>query len=325
MELLLSKKDFKSYSLEIKKCKEQAGEKASECAEKVALKYIRKVPGMKDRVYPWINYDWEYDTYVDNNYNKSKTGASPDGTISALFKDSLAFEKLLKGFVLESNPNGSSKAGVSDIPKCNGDKGCELINSIRKSYDQQKKPYNDPFFNKTLDGEMSSSYYIQTGTCPRPSMDKKTCIKKGYQWVENPLYKATPSFLRPPSFISGSCYKPKYSYIKNKSGLHLHVPKTTIKGPDKGIDIMNKNMDKLKGAIPSLMDDIISLSPNNIYDAMNKKETPYISNMECIEPFNIELKTYSWTNNEYLLFYILILIFTFIIIILLVPKFCQPF
>jgi hypothetical protein len=314
MELLLNKQQYQNYLKQLKQCRDKGGEKGAECAERTTLQYLRQVPGMKDRVYPWLNYDWEYDIYTDNQYNKNKTGATSAGTFSALFKNPIAFKKLINGFLFDANPNKKSKAGVSDIPKCYGDKGCQMLNQIRKTYTNQSIPYPDPFFEKKLDGEMSSSYYIQTGTCPRLTLNKNECLNKGYQWKENPLYKMTPSFLRPPSFLDGSCYQPRYSYIKNQSGIQLEIPKSKNKKTNLGIDEINKNLHKMKGILPSFTNDILSLSPNNIYNAVNQEETPYIVNMKCPEHFCNYSQEYIISGKLKFIILFSCLILTFIII-----------
>jgi hypothetical protein len=313
MEKLISKKKIKQFRNEIDKCKKEGGQLASDCVEKTSLKYLREVPGMKDMVYPWINYDWSYDTYIDNNYNKKKTGATDAGTFKALFKNPIAMEKILSGFTISSNPNNKSKAGQSDIPNCNGNKGCQLLNSIRKSYLDQKQPYKDPFFNKKLDGEMSSSYFIKTGTCPISNLSKQQCIDKGYDWVSNPLYDNTPSFLRPKHFLPGSCFKSKYSYIKNNSGFDFKIPKN--KKNSKTIDTLNNNLKKFKGIIPSFTNDLLSLSPGNIYDVLKGRDNSFITNMKCNESFCNYKKIIGVTNEEYIFIFITIFLFIFFIVI----------
>ena len=43
----------------------------------------------------------------------------------------------------------------------------------------QKAPYDDPFFNnKKLNGEFSSSYFIQTGFCKSKETNENDCVKK---------------------------------------------------------------------------------------------------------------------------------------------------
>ncbi len=63
-------KIIKEYQNDLKQC-QKAGEAQAECVILVNQKYIRKFPQMKDLVYPWANYDWDYTTFIDNNYNKN--------------------------------------------------------------------------------------------------------------------------------------------------------------------------------------------------------------------------------------------------------------
>ena len=295
-EILKNRDILNRYRADLKICTDARGTNTDECINEVNTKYLREAPGLKNYVYPWKNYDYNYDIFIDNNYSKEKTGASPKGTFGALFKNPMAIKKLMDGFVYNPNPNSRSSAANSDLDDCEGDKGCEAINTIKKSYRNQKPPYPDPFFNKNLDGESSSSFFIKTGTCPK-NLDKDECLRKGYTWVPNPLYEMTPPFLRPPSFVSGSCYKDKYSYISNKSGLDFKIPHVTEKTPgmedkkkrdltNKSIDLINKEMPKFKGNIPSIMGDLLSLSPNNLIDVAKGKKNKYYDVMTCEEGFS---------------------------------------
>ena len=219
-----SDKIINDYKNDIKLCK-KAGEKEADCTKLVDLKYTRKFPVLKDLVYPWVNYDWDYTTYVDRNYNKDKTGATDRASLGGLFDDMDAMAKLSDGYVFDANPGSHSKAGISDTPKCDpkkdGYQGCVIMNDIKRSIRDQPPPFPDRFFNKGINGHNSSSYFIKAGTCPKPSLSKRQCNAKGYTWVENPLFAETPSSLIPSDFISGSCFKPKYAYIKNTPGIEL--------------------------------------------------------------------------------------------------------
>ena len=229
MEVLLktipnSDKIIQEYKNDIALCK-KAGEKEFDCIKLVDLKYTRKYPALKDLVYPWVNYDWDYTTFVDNNYNNKVTGATDRATLGGLFDNMDAMTTLGKGYIFNANPGSNSQAGTSDLTQCdptsNDYAGCTILNEIRQSGKGQAPPYPDSFFNKSLSGENSSSYYIKAGTCPKPELNHKECLSKGYQWIGNPLFDATPASLRPSDFIPGSCFKPKYAYIKNTPGLEL--------------------------------------------------------------------------------------------------------
>ena len=205
-------KIIKESQNDLKQC-QKAGEAQAECVILVNQKYIRKFPQMKDLVYPWANYDWDYTTFIDNNYNKNKTGATNRPTFGALFDNISANAKLTKGFIFDANPNKKSRAGVSDLPECNPKQsdyqGCLINNQLKRQQTTQEPPYPDYFFNKPTTGLYSSSYFIKTGDCPKPSLSEKECKEKGYTWIKNNLIG------------NGRCFKPKYSYIMNKPGIQL--------------------------------------------------------------------------------------------------------
>lgn len=295
MEGLLDNKIFKSYLEDLHKC-QNAGQKGSDCAEIVHLKYLRKIPGFKGMIYPWKNYDWNYQGYIDNVYNSKKTGATPKGNFPALFKNPKALTTLLKGFVETPNPGNSSKSNKSDQPKCH-DKGCKIIKEIKDVYNQQKVPYPDKFFDKKLDGKNSSSYFIKTGSCEKSDLSKKECLNKGYTWKENPLYKKTPSFLRPDSFKEGECYKEHYAFIKNDSGFGLG---------------------NFKGELPSVVGDLLSLSPINLYKIIKGEKAMDLETTECFIPYNCHFTTtFGITNIQYILILIIFIVWIMIAIMFL--------
>ena len=70
---------------------------------------------MSDYAYPLANYNWDYKTYVVNNYEPSRLGVSDDLTLSALRRDVQAGDKYLRALMIDSTPNENSIAGISDL------------------------------------------------------------------------------------------------------------------------------------------------------------------------------------------------------------------
>ena len=141
---------------------------------------------------------------------------------------------------------------------------CTVLNSLKIEDLKQKKPYNHPYFNKKLDGEQSSSYYAQVGICPTKIESKKECIKKGYLWMGNPLFKK-PSKDRGPDTKDGSCFRGRYSYIDNKPGLAIG------------------NIKSMKGLIPSLINNLNQMSPNQLVYAAMGYGIPGLELQKCEE------------------------------------------
>ncbi len=72
-------------------------------------KLMRQMPIIRDSVYPWKNYDWNYGNFIDNNYSAKATGSSPDG--SKYFNNLKIFFKIMGAYLLDPNPNNNSVAG----------------------------------------------------------------------------------------------------------------------------------------------------------------------------------------------------------------------
>ena len=94
-----------------------------QCLTEVTQKYIRKLPIVKDLIYPWKNFDWDYQTFVDNNYDPKKLGGSSKGDIKTIIKDIEILLKIVEGFLFSANPNSKSRSSQlnnnnSDLIKC---------------------------------------------------------------------------------------------------------------------------------------------------------------------------------------------------------------
>jgi hypothetical protein len=252
-ELNLLQTSLKKYLEDCSICKKEA-DNDYKCQNMALTKLMRQFPLIRDSIYPWKNYDWDYANFIDNNYSAQATGSSPSG--SAYMKNIGIFMKFLNAYFRDANPNDQSIAGGTDknsdypIYGCMGnqEKYCKAFLKV-KNKDQQNPPYNDSFFSKNLNGEQASSYYIRVGSCQNSSItNPKECVNKKLEWKD------------------GQCIKPRYAYIDNSSGLFRNIP--------------------LKGMFPSLTKDILSFTPDKIIKAMSGKSVPgYMDVQECSEGF----------------------------------------
>lgn len=259
----------------VNKCLSASGKYGIQCASAAMNKYIRKIPFISDVVYPWKNFDWDYEAVVAKGYNPKDKGASGAGNLRAIIGDIEAILHIISGFLVDANPNSSASAGdpnaaQNDLVKCiqnNINSSCGMLNKIKEEARDQKPPYPDPFFqSQQLNGEGSSSYFVQVGICPTKIKDEKTCKAKGYTWTPNPLYAATPSWLNaytPP----GMCTKKKYAFMDNRPGLKIG------------------GISEFKGLIPSLANDVLDLSPDKIMATAMGVNVPGFNSQHCEEGF----------------------------------------
>lgn len=262
-ELSILKKALTTYQEDCSYCKKN-GDNDINCLNIALEKLSRQMPFIRNSVYPWLNYDWSYGNFINNNYSAQATGSNAGGPAfplpfvvhpilgarryevpepssifqmskSSYFKNLLIFFTFFKAYFFSPNPNKKSIAGGtdknSDYPyyQCQGNnkRRCQATNYI-KNKNPQQEPYNDPFFKKhKLSGKYASSYFIKIGACPRQDITNiNKCIKKGYD------------------VFMGKCYQPRYAYINNNAGLAF-----------------------LRGFVPAIADDILSLSPGKLLDA----------------------------------------------------------
>lgn len=288
------------------------------CAVKVFEKYARKNKIFNNLIYPWKNFNWNYVNFVKQNYDPKKLGVSSEGSASALVNDIKALIKIIEGFITDGNPNKDSSAGDpnknNDLYPCSVSpeqlkniegikqqinileniitqsnnptinkiykqminqlllqvqatlQTCVVLNKLKIEDLKQKPPYKHDFFNKKLDGNQSSSYFAQIGICPTKIKSQNECVSKGYLWMGNPLAKK-PAKDRGPETTSGSCFRGRYSYIDNKPGLAIG------------------NIKSMKGLIPSLINNLNEISPNQLLYAAMGFGIPGMELQKCEENF----------------------------------------
>jgi len=216
-DLTLLNKALTQYKKDCSTCKAKTGSDMI-CNKAGMTKLMRQFPFIRDSIYPWQNYEWNYSNFVDNNYSASATGSSGND----LTKNYDIFWKLFDAYFKDPNPAPHSLPGLkgaagTDYPwyGCQGNNkiSCDVTHEIKHGI-KQLPPTNSSFFkNHSIKGEASSSYFIKIGNCPRPDIKSRfKCDKMNFVWLNDP---GDTSELPP-----GKCYQPKYAYIDNTPGLN---------------------------------------------------------------------------------------------------------
>ena len=191
---------------------------------------IRKTAN--ELIYPWNNLKWDYQQFVKNKYNPVKLGIRKDGTFDATFKNMDIMMKQMDSLISDPNPDDNSIAGIHDQTDRN------------KNTNNQNKPYEDPFFNKKLDGRFSSSYFAQTGFCETKD-NKIDCNNKNLVW------------------LGDKCYKKKYLFLDNSPGLKVGY------------------VENMNGLIPSLINDVTQLNPSAFMGVLQGYSVPGVDIQQC--------------------------------------------
>ena len=245
-----------------------------ECLQAAAQNLQRRIPMFANGVYPWKNYDWDYSNHISNNYSKERTRARPGSSIRDLYNNVLGLIKTVNGMTDDPIPGPRSRAGVrsihSDYPKFEDCKGkCYHTQRVKNALANQlyRPPTTDKFLRKKLDGKYSSSYFVKIGTCPRRDIiSQEACERKGYTWTPNVMDRVMKKLQGQKNVVnneSGSCNQPRYLFIDNS-------PKSFLNGS------------KMKGMIPSIANDIASLSPDKLLNAaMGKSMTGNFEIQQC--------------------------------------------
>tara|TARA_Y100000389_G_scaffold181349_1_gene196877 strand:- start:9347 stop:11308 length:1962 start_codon:yes stop_codon:yes gene_type:complete len=134
------------------KCLNMAGDYRMSCAIAAFDKYFfRSIPAFKNLIYPWVNYDWDYDNYVYKFYNP-KHGinvrgelmkTSQKGTIGTLMNQYDIMLKLMGQLISDPNPSRKSKASdpgylESDLYECRDFDILEDIKKMKPKIDMAK-------------------------------------------------------------------------------------------------------------------------------------------------------------------------------------------
>ncbi len=138
------------------------------------------------------------------------------------------------------------------------------------------KDYPESTFQTT--GIGASSYFLKVDdSCPSKITSEEDCIKGGFKWVKTPpsmtpdisgFYSPSKTTTPPKTIVqeekpNGTCWKPRFLYLDNSA---------------KGIGIM-------RGLIPSIVNDVTQLAPENIMSVLAGYTGSQGGILPCPEPF----------------------------------------
>ena len=224
-------------------------------------------------VYPIVNHDFDYKTAMIKNNNLYKLGFTNKPTTPNLYTYPIKLKKYLNIMLKDSYPKSTTVAGRDDV--IDEDK---LRVNIKNSYRYMDKTPPYPTFKKDYPecrfktkGKHASSYFIRAGTCKTKIKNEEECIKNKFKWVENKpkfskIFKQmlkTSKNKKPVEKLRGSCYKPRYLYIDNSS---------------KGFYGQN-------GLQPSLINDIMNITPDKLFQILAGNNVDGGGLLPCPEGF----------------------------------------
>lgn len=224
-------------------------------------------------IYPIVNHDFDYKTAMKKKYNVFSQGISNKPTMGNLINAPMKLKKYMDIMLKDPYPNNSTIAGLSDVitdvPQMTKIKNKYKMMNAKLPYPSFRKDYPECRYPTT--GKHASSYFIKSGTCKTKIKTKNKCIKKGFNWVPNkivipPIAKKMLKFVKqkksqnPPK---GYCYKPRFSYIDNKS----------------------KGFYGKDGFAPSMFNDILNLSPDKLFNILAGYTVDGSGLLPCVDEF----------------------------------------
>ena len=262
----------------------------------------RKKTQNTPEIYPWNNHDFDYQQVVKNKYSPEKLGISERPCIDVTINDAINLPKYSDILVSTAIPDKNTKSGESDIDTqdTSTSQYKKLYKAFPEPYPGFKKEYPE-YFPYKVSGEYSSSYFVKTGWCPVSKIkNEKECQDKKFTWINNQIPATETNKTYFSSSIQsngGSCFKPRYTFVDNKSGDYSGL---------------------FDGLIPSLEKDLIELNPMNMMSIFMNGNTSDNSfkQLECKETFN------NYNNLPIDDSNLIIKIFIFIIVLILIIYMC---
>jgi len=140
---------FGEVMLQKKKCIRLGGRYTLNCISAAYDKYLfRKFSWVKNMIYPWSNYDWDYAQYTDNLYDPARgvhdidgetITISGTGDITELTNTVEVIIKILLSLTSDANPNKNSSSSIkfknnkySDLPDCINVDVRDKLNNLSK-------------------------------------------------------------------------------------------------------------------------------------------------------------------------------------------------
>jgi len=258
-------------------------------------------------IYPILNHDFDYKTAMIKKNNVFNLGFTNQPTVSNLLKHPFKIKKFLNILVNDAYPDKNTIAGIDDVIQ-QDIKKTSLKNKYRVHDD--KLPY--PSFKKDYPecryktkGEHSSSYFIKSGVCKTKINNEAECKRNQFNWIKNKstfpnIFKKmikTSKTAKPVEKLKSTCYKPKYIYIDNSA----------------------KGIFGKKGLQPSMLNDIMSITPDKLSHILSGNSVEGGGILPCPEQFlNYRDSSSNKINPNMFLF--LILMFSLIIMLKIYKK-----
>jgi hypothetical protein len=219
-------------------------------------------------------------------YNPYNLGITNKPTMRTLIDAPRKLKPYIDILAKDKFPNSNTIAGVTDVINEDLTKK-EMIDEYNKMdmtlpYPSFRKDY--PECRYPTKGENSSSYFVKTGVCKTKITDEATCKEKGYSWSNSgSAPKDFSNYVKKNNNIdksnntlnnqssnntnkspTGVCYKPRYSYIDNSSR-----------------GFFNNN-----GMVPSMMNDMMSISPDKLLHVLSGYSVNGSGLLPCTEEFS---------------------------------------
>ena len=131
--------------------------------------------------------------------------------------------------------------------------------SFRKDYPECRYPTT---------GEHSSSYFIKTGVCKTSIDTKAKCERKKFKWNANKMRDVKDASTKSNNpnqskQAKGACFKPKFTYIDNQA----------------------KPIFGKKGLQPSMLNDVMSITPDKLFEILSGNSVEGGGIIPCAEEY----------------------------------------
>jgi hypothetical protein len=251
--------------------------------------YQSRLNDLQKNIYPLVNYEFDYKTAMRKMYNPYNLGITNQPTMKTLINAPSKLKPYIDILAKNKFPNANTIPGKTDVIEEDLTRK-EITDGYYKMdmtlpYPSFRKDYPECRYPTT--GEHASSYFVKTGVCKTKIPDEASCKEKGYSWSssgsapkdfskyvknsstsEEPVKSNTPQESGKTAVqsntSSGVCNKPRYSYIDNSSR-----------------GFFNNN-----GMVPSMMNDMMSISPDKLLHVLSGYSVNGSGLLPCTEEFS---------------------------------------
>ena len=164
-EIKIMEDALKKYEIDCTTCATMTGN-SKECMDVAKENLNRNMPSSANKIYPWRNYDWNYNNHTANNYSPEALPVRGSGDSTRVLSSGRNLVTAMSGFIDAPSPSPLTSVNridqTSDYPifECRKSQRCYGTEKVRRNLNQTV-PTTDKFLkNKITKFKIKMSYLL---------------------------------------------------------------------------------------------------------------------------------------------------------------------